>query len=99
MFPYCQQSDCASLLIVASDMSNPHGNNQHGIKICMYSLKSHISKLFMFHAFQTLQKMSCELYLSNSAKRRAGEKSRSGLSAKEQLMRLNEQFPKLNIQT
>src|SRR5882724_1305175 len=34
------------------------------------SLKSHVSKLFTFYAFQTLQTMSCGLCLSNSAERR-----------------------------
>ena len=59
-------------LIIASDMSNPHSNNQHGIKICLFHLQSYVSNLFTFYAFQTLQTMSCTPCLKISAERRVG---------------------------
>jgi hypothetical protein len=61
----------------------------------MYSLKSRISKLLTY--------ILCisdppDEELRAAFEQFSREKSGSGLSANEQLMRLNEQFPELNIQ-
>jgi len=80
-------------LIIATDMSNPHGNKSAWDQNMYVHWNLMSPSYLLFMHFQTLQTMKLWAMFEQFSQK----KSRSGLSANEQLMRLNEQFPKFSI--
>src|SRR5882724_4581576 len=79
-------------LIIASDMSNPCSNNQHGIKILLFTEISCLQVIYFVCISDPPDNEMQAMFEQFSQ-----EKGRRGLNANEQLMRFNEQFPKFNI--
>ena len=73
-------------------MSNPCSNNQHGIKILLFTEISCLQVIYFVCISDPPDNEMQAMFEQFSQ-----EKGRRGLNANEQLMRFNEQFPKFNI--